>query len=33
MISGRQTGGRKATKTQRRLGFSIHHELEKQTSH
>ncbi|KAF5331880.1 hypothetical protein D9611_008839 [Ephemerocybe angulata] len=25
----RQTGGRKATKTQRRLGFSIHDELEK----
>ncbi|KAF9466694.1 capsular associated protein [Collybia nuda] len=27
----RQTGGRKATKTQRRLGFSIHDELKRQT--
>ncbi|TFK35847.1 glycosyltransferase family 69 protein [Crucibulum laeve] len=26
----RQTGGRKATKTQRRLGFSIHEELQRQ---
>ncbi|EIM85159.1 uncharacterized protein STEHIDRAFT_60534 [Stereum hirsutum FP-91666 SS1] len=26
----RQTGGRKATKTQRRLGFSIHEELERE---
>ncbi|KAA1470756.1 hypothetical protein DENSPDRAFT_798172 [Dentipellis sp. KUC8613] len=28
----RQTGGRKATKTQRRLGFSIHAELEREPS-
>jgi hypothetical protein len=28
----RQTGGRKATKTQRRLGFSIHDELQKLSS-
>ncbi|EIN04474.1 glycosyltransferase family 69 protein [Punctularia strigosozonata HHB-11173 SS5] len=28
----RSTGGRKATKTQRRLGFSIHEELEKASS-
>ena len=28
-LFSRQTGGRKATKTQRRLGFSIHDELDR----
>jgi len=28
-----QTGGRKATKTQRRLGFSIHDEMDRRLSH